>query len=151
MLSPTENSRIQFPSFGHQGFFKCNLPLKNCLFPMTHWSLTARHIFHRLTDLIFKDFSRKPSKFKYFSSLCKPCARISDVHQNLINSTDSIIKFFIRSSDTSNEYFHREIIKLEKCQPSKFTIPTTYLVLSDTFCSNTFILLFNLIIAQSLI
>ena len=24
-------------------------------------------------DLIFKDFSRKPSKFKYFSSLCKSC------------------------------------------------------------------------------
>ena len=23
--------------------------------------------------LIFKDFSRKPSKFKYFSSLCNPC------------------------------------------------------------------------------
>ena len=27
------------------------------------------------TDLTFKDFSRKPSKFKYmyFSSLCEPC------------------------------------------------------------------------------
>ena len=24
-------------------------------------------------DLIFKDFSRKPSKLKYFSSLCEPC------------------------------------------------------------------------------
>ena len=24
-------------------------------------------------DLIFKDFSSKPSKFKYFSSLCQPC------------------------------------------------------------------------------
>ena len=24
-------------------------------------------------DFIFKDFSRKPSKFKYFSSLCEPC------------------------------------------------------------------------------
>ena len=24
-------------------------------------------------DLFFKDFSRKPSKFKYFSSLCEPC------------------------------------------------------------------------------
>ena len=23
-------------------------------------------------DLIFKDFSKKPSKFKYFSRLCKP-------------------------------------------------------------------------------
>ena len=23
-------------------------------------------------DLIFKDFSRRPSKFKYFSSLCEP-------------------------------------------------------------------------------
>ena len=25
------------------------------------------------TDLIFKDFSRKPSKSNYFSSLCEPC------------------------------------------------------------------------------
>ena len=25
-------------------------------------------------DLIFKDFSRKPYKFKYFSSLCEPCS-----------------------------------------------------------------------------
>ena len=24
-------------------------------------------------DLIFKDNSRKPSKFKYFSSMCEPC------------------------------------------------------------------------------
>ena len=24
-------------------------------------------------NLIFKDFSRKSSKFKYFSSLCEPC------------------------------------------------------------------------------
>ena len=27
-------------------------------------------------DLIFKDFSRKPSKFKYFSSLCEPVVNI---------------------------------------------------------------------------
>ena len=27
-------------------------------------------------DLILKDFSRKPSKFKYFSSMCKPCSII---------------------------------------------------------------------------
>ena len=26
-----------------------------------------------MADLIFKDFSRKRSKFKYFSSLCEPC------------------------------------------------------------------------------
>ena len=32
----------------HQGFFKCNLPLKYCLFLMTHWFLTARHIFRWL-------------------------------------------------------------------------------------------------------
>ena len=28
--------------------------------------------------LFFKDFSRKPSKFKYFSSLCEPCCKLSD-------------------------------------------------------------------------
>ena len=27
-------------------------------------------------DLIFKDFSKKPSKFKYFSSLCEPCIHL---------------------------------------------------------------------------
>ena len=45
-------------------------------------------------DLIFKDFSRKPSKFKYFSSLCKPCKSMgifSDAqgqvtHKSLIQS-----------------------------------------------------------------
>ena len=49
MLSPTENSRNQ----GLQGFL-------------------VRHGLH-FQYLIFKDFSRKPSKFKYFSSLCQPC------------------------------------------------------------------------------
>ena len=29
-------------------------------------------------DLIFKDFSRKPSKFKYFSSLCEPCLMLAN-------------------------------------------------------------------------
>ena len=28
-------------------------------------------------DLIFKDTSRKPSKFKYFSSLCEPWPNVS--------------------------------------------------------------------------
>ena len=28
---------------------------------------------HFKADLIFKDLSRKSSKFKYFSGLCKPC------------------------------------------------------------------------------
>ena len=32
-------------------------------------------------DLVFKDFSRKPSQFKYFSSLCQPCAMFG-VHRN---------------------------------------------------------------------
>ena len=30
-------------------------------------------------DLIFKDFSRKPSKFKYFSNLCEPCDNIQSI------------------------------------------------------------------------
>ena len=30
-------------------------------------------------DLIFKDFSRKPSKFKYFSSLCEPCGHVWEI------------------------------------------------------------------------
>ena len=50
VLSPTENSIIP-------GLFKA---LSN--FPVLFKA-----------DLIFKDFSRKPSKFKYFSCLCEPC------------------------------------------------------------------------------
>ena len=50
VLSPTENSRIQ-------GLFKA-----------FEWFSSTF-----MADLIFKDFSRKPSKFKYFSKLCEPC------------------------------------------------------------------------------
>ena len=50
VLSPTENSRIQ-------GLFKAFE-----WFPLLFKAA-----------LIFKGFSRKPSKFKYFSNLCKPC------------------------------------------------------------------------------
>ena len=34
-------------------------------------------------DLIFKYFSRKPSKFKFFSSLCKPWTRSEDVKHGI--------------------------------------------------------------------
>ena len=32
-----------------------------------------------MADLIFKDFSRQPCIFKYFSSLCEPCGRVLDL------------------------------------------------------------------------
>ena len=35
-------------------------------------------------DLIFKDFSRKPSKFKYFSSLCEPLVRLVFANWNFV-------------------------------------------------------------------
>ena len=50
VLSPTENSRIQ-----------------GLLRPFSDFPVLFK------ADLIFKDFSRKPFKFKYFSSLCEPC------------------------------------------------------------------------------
>ena len=56
VLSPTENSRIQ-------GLFKA----------FEWFSSTFK------SDLIFKDFLKKPSKFKYFSSLCEPCGLNNDV------------------------------------------------------------------------
>ena len=34
-------------------------------------------------DLIFKDFSRKPSKSKYFSSMCEPCVSNKVIHLRL--------------------------------------------------------------------
>ena len=36
-------------------------------------------------DFIFKDFSRKASKFKYFSSLCEPCVRLTCRHKSKVN------------------------------------------------------------------
>ena len=45
-------------------------------------------------DLIFKDFSIKFSKFKYFSSLCEPC--ISKPHAYLQNVTKTPVKFKTR-------------------------------------------------------
>ena len=35
------------------------------------WPLSDIPVLFK-ADLIFEDFSRKPSKFKYFSSLCEP-------------------------------------------------------------------------------
>ena len=54
VLSPTKNSRIQ-------GLFET----------FERFSSTFQ------TDLIFKEFSRKQSKFKYFPSLCEPCSLFS--------------------------------------------------------------------------
>ena len=53
VLSPTENRRIQRLFMAFESF-----------------SSTFN------AYLIFKDFSRKPFKFKYFSSLCEPCKGI---------------------------------------------------------------------------
>ena len=39
-------------------------------------------------DLIFKDFSRKPSKFKYFSSLCEPCIMLKNMCRRQNNCND---------------------------------------------------------------
>ena len=50
MLSSTENGRLQ-------GLFK---------------ALSDFPVLFK-AELIFKDFSRMPSKFKYFSSLCESC------------------------------------------------------------------------------
>ena len=52
VLSSTENRRIQVKDFSR---------------PLSFFPVLFK------ADLIFKDFSRKPSKFKYFSSLCEPC------------------------------------------------------------------------------
>ena len=51
-IRPTENSRIQ-------GFSRL---------------LSDFPVLFK-TYVTFKDFSRKPSKFKYFSSLCEPCSK----------------------------------------------------------------------------
>ena len=52
VFSPSENRRIQELS----------------------WPLSDFPVLFK-ADLIFKDFSRKPSKFKHFSSLCEPCSK----------------------------------------------------------------------------
>ena len=45
-------------------------------------------------DLIFKDFSRKPSKFKYFSSQCEPCT-----HDNTNVADLGFFQFAVFSGD----------------------------------------------------
>ena len=74
MLSPTENSRIQkiveFKDFSRL---------------LSDFSVLFK------ADLIFKDFSRKPTKFKYFSSLCEPW--VFPVYKGLILSLSEEPKF----------------------------------------------------------
>ena len=72
MLIPIENRRFQ-------GLFK------------------IFQYFSRASEayLIFKDFSRKPSKFKYFSSLCELCEGTIKVYgllkwQGLVSSADIV-------------------------------------------------------------
>ena len=47
-------------------------------------------------DLIFNDFSRKPSKFKYFSSPCEPCSMTWNVEilQNGVSIVNTHISLF---------------------------------------------------------
>ena len=49
-------------------------------------------------DLIIKDFSRKPSKFKYFSSLCEPLFKPSILflgHQQNVGSDQVLHRLLI--------------------------------------------------------
>ena len=84
ILRPTENSRIQ----------KFSRPLS--VFPVLFKA-----------DLIFKDFSSKPSKFKCFSSLCEPCAlehkvwkKKLDINNNKISSSYEFSTYCINSGDS---------------------------------------------------
>ena len=55
------------------GFYQqCKVPKKMVEFKDFSRLLSDFLVLFK-ADLIFKDFSRKPSKFKYFSSLCEPC------------------------------------------------------------------------------
>ena len=49
----------------------------------------------RFKGLISKDFSRKPSIFKYFSSLCTPCLTYSFTHLIAIISSFKLTEYFI--------------------------------------------------------
>ena len=44
-------------------------------------------------DLIFKDISRKPSKFKYFSSLCEPWVCLANHYSKVIILKNLALKF----------------------------------------------------------
>ena len=81
-LSPTEKSRIQ-------GLFKT----------FEWFSSTFQ------ADLIFKDFSRKSFKFKYFSSLWKPC-----LYPNIASVTDGTIKGLNSSLNIHNRNTYQSTI-----------------------------------------
>ena len=51
-------------------------------------------------DLIFKDFSRKPSKFKYFSSLCEPCI-----------SENKFSQIFVTLQYIANQEYYHDFLK----------------------------------------
>ena len=48
------------------------------------------------TYLIFKDFSGKPSKFKYFPSLCEPCYH-SHRMTNSIDKSSGYFRYYVTS------------------------------------------------------
>ena len=78
MLNPTVNSRIQ-------GLLRL---------------LSDFQVLFK-ADLIFKDFSRKPSKFKYFSRLCKPCVNSFCSKKMLVIRT-GIHKMLARIANSQN-------------------------------------------------
>ena len=82
MLSPTENSRIQ---------------------GLSRLLSDVPALFK--ADLIFKDFSKKPTKFKYFSSLCEP----RDQMAALLKTADHDPQFFINIILHINEIVSQDL------------------------------------------
>ena len=57
------------------------------------------------TDLTFKDFSRKPSKFKYFSSLREPCRSLYS-KQNGLEQTAPYDQSLCLHATLNESYFY---------------------------------------------
>ena len=96
MLSPTENSIIQ-------GLLKA----------FVQFSRTFQGLF------IFKDFSRKLSKIKYFSSLCEPCFKGFLILKILIKSEPILRIFKIKTLKMGTDLFVNQgsIFKIFKIRP----------------------------------
>ena len=75
IVVPLFGAAYAAPNKGKQFYTDLDRSLSTVLSPTENSSTRHMSVFPVLfkADLIIKDFSSKPSKFKYVSSMCEPC------------------------------------------------------------------------------
>ena len=78
-------------------------------------------------DLTFKDFSRKLSKFKYFSSLCEPCT-IYPFEINTVTVDESGDNHFLLKRKLSSNMLSKimyTVLLMHGCKTDFLTVTVT--------------------------